>query len=99
MKVAAALALPVLRQGPAYIARAAALLAGFAVPLALRRIIASEGALATGPLSGHGLLGAVLVASAAGAFVLARLQGRAEGWRVALLVLGAFVLYSVLVHG
>ena len=99
MKVAGALALPALRQGPAYIARAAALLAGIAVPLALRRIIGPEETLVGGPIPGPALLGVVLAASAAGAFVLARLQGRAEGWRVALLVLGAFVLYSVLVHG
>jgi hypothetical protein len=59
------------------------------VPLALQRLL--------GP--GRGLLGATLVLAAVGAFALARLQGRAEGWRVALLVLGAFVLYSVLVHG
>jgi mannose PTS system EIID component len=89
MRVAQALAVPALRQGPAYVVRAAALVAGVAVPLALQRLL--------GP--GRGLLGATLVLAAVGAFALARLQGRAEGWRVALLVLGAFVLYSVLVHG
>ena len=99
MKVAGALGLPVLRQGPAYIARAAALLAGIAVPLALRRVIGPHETLVGGPIPASALLGVVLAAAAAGAFALARLHGRAEGWRVALLVLAAFVLYSVLVHG
>ena len=85
MRVATALGNPVFRQGPQYVARAAALIGGLAVPLALQRII--------GP--GRALLGAVLVGAALGAFLLAKLQGRAEGWRVALGVLAAFVLYSV----
>ena len=83
--VAAALGNPVLRKGPQYIARAAALAAGIAVPLALHRII--------GP--GRGLLGGVLVAVALGGFLLARLHGRVEGWRVALLALAALTLVSL----
>ena len=79
------LANPVLRQGPQYIARAAALLAGIALPLALDRII--------GP--GRALLGGVLVATVAGATLLARLHGRIEGWRIAVGVLAISVLYAV----
>ena len=89
MRVAQALGNPVLRQGPQYIARAAALMAGVALPLALHRIVGS----------GRVLTGGVLVAVALGAVVLARLHGRVEGWRVALGVLAAFVLYSVVRHG
>lgn len=85
MRVAAALANPVLRQGPQYIARAAALLAGIALPLALDRII--------GP--GRALLGGVLLATVAGATLLARLHGRIEGWRIALGVLAICVVYAV----
>ena len=85
MRVASSLGNPVLRQGPQHIARAAALVAGIAIPLALDRII--------GP--GRTLLGVVLVAVAVGGFALARLHGRAEGWKIALGLLTLFVLYSV----
>jgi PTS system mannose-specific IID component len=85
MRVAAALANPVLRQGPQYIARAAALLAGIALPLALDRIIEP----------GRALLGGVLLAAVVGATLLTRLHGRIEGWRIALGVLAACALYSV----
>jgi PTS system mannose-specific IID component len=85
MRVAAALANPVLRHGPNYIARAAALLAGLAIPLALDRIIEP----------GRALLGGVLLATVAGATLLARLHGRTEGWRIALGVLAVSALYSV----
>jgi PTS system mannose-specific IID component len=85
MRVAPSLANPVLRQGPVQIARVAALFAGLGVPLALHRVI--------GP--GQTLLGAVLVAVAAGGVVLARLHGRVEGWRLALALLALVVLYSV----
>jgi PTS system mannose-specific IID component len=84
-RVATALGNPVLRHGPQYIARAAALLAGFALPLALGEVIGA----------GRTLLSAVLVGAALGAFILARLQGRAEGWRIALGVLAAVVFFSV----
>lgn len=85
MRVAAALANPVLRHGPTYIARAAALLAGIALPLALDRIIEP----------GRALLGGVLLATVAGATLLSRLHGRIEGWRIALGVLAACALYAV----
>ena len=89
MRVASALGHPVLQQGPEHIARAAALVAGVAIPLALLRII--------GP--GRVVLGGVLAGVLGGALLLARMHGRAEGWRVALGVLAAFVLFSVLRHG
>jgi PTS system mannose-specific IID component len=89
LRVAPALGAPLLRQGPEHVARAAALLAGIAIPLALQRV--------TGP--SRPLLAAELAAVVAGAVVLARLHGRVEGWRVALGVLAGFVLFSVLRHG
>jgi mannose PTS system EIID component len=89
MKVAGALANPVLRRGPEHIARAAACMAGIALPLALFRTIDV----------GRGFTGAVLVAVALAGTGLARLQGRAEGWRIALGVLALFVLISVVRNG
>jgi len=85
MRVAAALANPVLRHGPTYIARAAGPLAGIALPLALDRIIEP----------GRALLGGVLLATVAGAVLLTRLHGRIEGWRIAVGVLAACALYAV----
>jgi hypothetical protein len=64
----------------------AALLAGMALPLALQRLI--------GP--GRALLGVVLLGVLATGLLLARLRGRVEGWKAAVLVLGGFVLLGVL---
>ena len=86
LQVAAALGHPVLRQGPQWLGQAAAFVGGVALPLALDRSI--------GP--GRTMLGAVLVGVVLGTLVLTRLQGRAEGWRLALAALAAFVLYSLL---
>jgi len=86
LNVASALGNPVLRQGPVYIGRAAALMAGVALPLALQRI--------AGP--GRVLVGGIIAAALIGILLLARLRERAEGWRIALGVLAIFVLYSVL---
>jgi PTS system mannose-specific IID component len=86
LNVASALGNPVLRQGPQYIACAAALVAGFALPLALQRV--------AGP--GRALVGGIIVAALIGILLVARLRERAEGWRIALGVLAVFVLYSVL---
>lgn len=85
LRVASALGNPVLRHGPQQIARVAALATGFAIPLALYRII--------GP--GRVLLGSVLLSVIVGALILVRLHGRIEGWRLALAVLSAFALFSV----
>ena len=85
MRVAHALGNPVLRRGPDAIAPVAAFTAGLGVPLAMLRVI--------GP--GRTLLGLVLVGAALGAFVVVRLQGKMEGWRLALGVLSLLLLISV----
>jgi mannose PTS system EIID component len=85
LQVAGALGHPLLRAGPQYIGRLAAIAAGVALPLALLRTI--------GP--GRVLLGTVLIGIVAGALVVVRMHGRFDGWRVALLALGAFALFSV----
>jgi PTS system mannose-specific IID component len=85
VRVASALGGPVLRRGPTHIAQIAALLGGIALPLALDQVI--------GP--GRALFGIVLGAVALGGVVLARLHGRAEGWKIAVGLLVLFVLYSV----
>ena len=83
--VASALANPVLRLGPAHVARATALVAGVALPVAAHGIIGS----------GRVVLGGVLAAVAAGAVIVTLLHGRLEGWRAATLALAAFVLYAM----
>jgi PTS system mannose-specific IID component len=85
MRVAQALGNPVLRRGPDVIAPLAAFVAGLGVPLAMLRVI--------GP--GRTLLGIVLVGAAAGALLIVRLQGKIEGWRLALGVLSLLILVSV----
>ena len=55
------------------------------MPLALARIIGH----------GRGLLGVVLVAAVAGAFAIVKLEGRIEGWRLALVAYAAAVLFAV----
>ncbi len=85
LRVAQALANPVLRRGPQEIGRLAAFAAGIALPLALFRII--------GPA--RALTGQVLVAVLVGAWVVVRLQGKLEGWRLAFDVLAVFVLISL----
>lgn len=85
MRVAQALGNPVLRRGPDVIAPVAAFVAGLGVPLAMLRVIGT----------GRTLLGVVLVAAAVGAFIIVRLQGRIEGWRLALGLLSLLLLASV----
>jgi len=85
LRVAQSLANPVLRQGPPHVARATALVAGIALPVAAQGII--------GP--GRALLGGVLAAVAVGAVGITWLHGRFEGWRLATFVLAAFVLFSM----
>jgi mannose/fructose/N-acetylgalactosamine-specific phosphotransferase system component IID len=86
LQVAGALGGPVLRYGPQWIGQAAAFVGGAALPLAVDRVI--------GP--GRTLLGGVLAVVLVGTVLLARFHGRVEGWRVALGLLAAFVLYSIL---
>ena len=83
--MAAALANPVLRQGPTHVARIAAATAGIAVPLTATRLLGNHVA----------LLGTVLGASAIAAVVLVRLQGRVEGYKAALVLIALFALVSV----
>lgn len=85
LQVAQALGNPVLRRGPAHVARATAFIAGIALPVAAQGII--------GP--GRALLGSVLAAVAVGAMLITWLHGRVEGWRLATFALAAFVLYSM----
>ena len=83
--VAGALANPVLRQGPAHVARAAALVAGFAVPLTAARLLGHHVA----------LLGIVLAVAALAAVLLVRFHGRVEGYKLALVLIALFALVSV----
>lgn len=85
LRVSEALGHPLLRKGPTVIGGAACVVAGFALPLAFQEII--------GP--GRQLSGAVFVIAILGTSLLARFGGRGEGWRLALVVLALFVLYSV----
>ena len=88
LRVASALGHPVLQHGPRYIGRAAAVVGGLALPMAVHRAIGGGPPLSPVPI-------AVAVATPLLAVVLIRLHGRAEGWRVVLLLLAIFVLYSV----
>jgi PTS system mannose-specific IID component len=88
MRVAPSLATPILRQGPAHLARAAALVAGVALPLALGRII--------GP--GQRLLGIVVVVVALMGALATRLPSWMQGWRLSVGVLAIWILYSIAQH-
>ena len=83
--VATALGNPVLRQGPAHVARAAAAAAGVAIPLTAARVVA-------GSVS---VLAIVLGAAAVAAVLLVRLHGRVEGWKLSLVLIALFALISV----
>lgn len=106
LRVASALAHPVLRRGPQQIGRLAALTTGIAVPLALHRVIGPGRALIgeffslrTGIFGGVQTVGVVIVIGLAvlfGAATTLRLQGKFEGWRLALVALGLFTLISIL---
>jgi PTS system mannose-specific IID component len=86
LAVASALANPVLRNGPAYIARAAAAVAGVAIPLAAARVVGSEGLLLDGALASGALIAVALV----------RVHGRVEGWKLVLVLIAVFALVSVM---
>ncbi len=83
--VASALGNPVLRRGPAHVARAAASAAGIAIPLTAARVL-NGGAI---PLA------LVLAGGALTAVMLVRLHGRVEGWKLALVLIALFALISV----
>jgi mannose PTS system EIID component len=86
LRVADALGHPLIRRGPQYVGAAAALLAGIAIPLTANRLVAD----------GRTLTAAVTVVAIVGGVLLSRFGERAEGWRLALVILGLFVLYSVI---
>ena len=86
LRVAEALGAAPLRQGPVYLARGVASVGGLALPLLLAGSV--------GPAR-FPLAATVVVALAVGA-TLVRIQGRVEGWRVALVALAGLALYSVM---
>ena len=88
LRVASALSAPVLQHGPRYIGRAAAVIGGLALPLAVHRALGSRTAFAPIPIG-------VAVFTPLVAVFLIRLQGRIEGWRLVFIILTALVLYSV----
>ncbi len=88
LRVATALGHPVLQHGPRYIGRVSAVLGGLALPLAVHRAIGGLTPLTPIPVG-------VAIVTPLLAVFLVRLHGRAEGWRVVLFLLAAFVLYSV----
>jgi len=85
LAVAGALANPVLRNGPAYIARAAAAVAGIAIPLTVARVVGPSRLLLEGALIGGALIAVGLV----------RVHGRVEGWKLVLVLIALFALVSV----
>jgi PTS system mannose-specific IID component len=84
--VAQSLGHPLLQRAPPRLGRVATVLAGIALPVALHRVV--------GP--GHVLLGEVLAGVIIGAALMASLRGRVEGWKLSMVVLAGFILYSVL---
>jgi PTS system mannose-specific IID component len=94
LHVAQALGNPVLRRGPQVIVPMAAFAAGMGVPLALRRIIGPS-VVTEAPGEGRILLAVVLVVAVVGGLAIVRLQGRIEGWRLALVAYAAAILFSV----
>ena len=87
LKVASALAAPWLRRGPQLLGQVAIAAAGVALPLSLARVVGGHRPVVAG------LLAAVVI----GAFLLVRVQGRWEGWRLALPILVLLVLLSMAV--
>jgi mannose PTS system EIID component len=86
LAVAKSLGHPLLQQAQPQLGKLAAALAGLALPLAIHRIVESS----------ELALGGTLLGALAGAIVLTRLHGRAEGWKISVGMLTAFVLYSVI---
>ncbi len=87
LQVAGALGAPWLRQGPQWIGQASAVLAGIALPLAVARVLGGD--------ASTWVLAALIAAVVVGAALFVRLQGRWEGWRLALFLLALLVLFSV----
>lgn len=91
LQVSQALGIPVIRQGPTWVSRAGALLAGVAIPLAMYR-----GLGVSGPVDPV-LLAGVLAAAALGGLGVARLQGRYEVWKWSVGLLVLLVLFATVV--
>ncbi len=89
LRVASALAHPVLQHGPRYIGRVAAVLGGLALPLAVHRAIGGGPAFAKIPVT-------VAIMTPLLAVLLVRVHGRTEGWRLVLVLLAILTLYSVI---
>ncbi len=87
LHVASALGVPWLRRGPQWLGQIGAAAAGLVLPLAFGRVLGAS----LDPL----LVGSALVA-AASALLGVRVQGRWEGWRLALPFLALLVLISVI---
>lgn len=85
LAVAPALGTPLLRRGPAYVARAAAAAAGVALPLAASRVLDGSATLLAIVLAGAVLISVLLV----------RVHGRVEGYKLALILIALFALVSV----
>ena len=92
LQVAAALGRPILRDLPQRLAGATVVIAGAALPLAVRRLIGDSGA--TVPGAAGTLAATALVIAAVLGLALVRLHGRVEGWKVAFGVLLLVVIYS-----
>jgi PTS system mannose-specific IID component len=86
LAVASVLGNPLFRDGPAFIARAAAFAGGVAIPLV---IAVAAGARPAGVLM-------IAAVAAIGATVLVLLEGRLAGWRAGTWVLVALALHAVL---
>jgi mannose PTS system EIID component len=85
LAVASALGTPLLRRGPAHVARAAAAAAGVALPLAAARVLDGSSTLLAIVLAGAVLISVLLV----------RVHGRVEGYKLALVLIALFALISV----
>ena len=85
-QVATALGVPGLRDGPAYIGRAAAVLAGLAFPLVVGRLLPGDVILAA----------SVLTAAIPAGYVIAKLRGRLPGWAAAAALMLSMTLVALL---
>lgn len=85
LAVAPALGNPLLRRGPAHVARAAAAAAGVALPLAAARLLDGNAS----------LLAIVLVGAALLSVLLVRVYGRVEGYKLVLVLIALFAFFSV----
>ena len=85
LAVAPALGNPLLRRGPAHVARAAAAALGVALPLAAARVLNDGPRLLTLVLGGAAVISVLLV----------RLHGRVEGYKLVLVLIALFALLSV----